>query len=187
MKFLIASDIHGSAYYAQKIVDAYHHFSCDCLLLLGDILYHGPRNPLPKDYDPKQVIQLLNPLSESIIACRGNCDSEVDQMVLTFPLMNTTQTIPTSTYTIHMSHGHIYSPSKLPENIKENDVFLFGHIHLPIMEQQHGIHIINPGSISLPKENNPHTFGILDETSYSWVDENFSIRKVYPLSHSLKK
>ncbi|MDF9823663.1 putative phosphoesterase [Breznakia sp. PF5-3] len=181
MKFLIVSDIHGSAYYAQKAIDAFHKFKCDKILLLGDILYHGPRNPLPKDYDPKKVIALLNPLSNAIIACRGNCDSEVDQMVLSFPITNDSQTIPLQERSIFISHGHIYNPDRLPENIKDDDIFLFGHIHIPIMEKQQQIHIINPGSISLPKENTPHTFGILEGDAYEWIDVDYNILNTYKL------
>lgn len=181
MKLLITSDIHGSAYYAKKVVMAYHDLHCDKLLLLGDILYHGPRNPLPKDYDPKEVIALLNPLKHDIIACRGNCDSEVDQMVLEFPLLNTSQTILEKDRTIYLSHGHIYHPDRLPESIQKNDIFLFGHIHIPVMEKKDDIYIINPGSISLPKESNPHTFAILDNNTLCFLDEEQRVLKTYDI------
>ena len=179
MKYLIASDIHGSAYYAQKIIDAFKTYECDYLLLLGDILYHGPRNPLPKDYNPKEVIALLSEIKDKIIACRGNCDSEVDQMVLPFPITNTSQTIIEADYRIFLSHGHIYHPDCLPEGIRPNDIFMFGHIHIPIMEEKTGVHIINPGSISLPKENNPHTFGVLEYNTFTLIDEKDSVIKTY--------
>ncbi|MDQ0359364.1 phosphodiesterase [Breznakia pachnodae] len=179
MKYLIASDIHGSAYYAKKVTDAFKEYECDYLLLLGDILYHGPRNPLPKDYNPKIVIELLNEMKDKIIACRGNCDSEVDQMVLQFPITNTSQTLIEEDYRIFLSHGHVYHPDHLPEGIRPGDVFMFGHIHIPVMEEKTGVHIINPGSVSLPKENNPHTFGVLEHDTFSLIDVEGNVIKDY--------
>jgi len=179
MKYLIVSDIHGSAYYAKKVMHAFHSHQCDYILLLGDILYHGPRNPLPKEYDPKTVIALLNEVKDKIIACRGNCDSEVDQMVLDFTIQNTTQVVIEEDYRIFLTHGHIYHPEYLPQGISANDIFLFGHIHIPIMETKNNIHIINPGSIALPKENNPHTFGILENNTFTLIDDEDFVIKNY--------
>lgn len=180
MKLLIASDIHGSAYYAQKIVDAFHLHQCDKLLLLGDLLYHGPRNPLPKDYNPKEVIPLLNNLKENIIAVRGNCDAEVDQMVLNFPIMDDFATIPYGERTLMASHGHVYDPTHLP-TMKENDVFLYGHIHVPVMRKQDGISIINPGSITLPKEESAHSYGVLEGNTFSLYDDLHEKIKIYTI------
>lgn len=171
MKYLIASDIHGSAYYAKIIVEAFYKHEADALILLGDILYHGPRNDLPKDYAPKEVIALFNPLKDKIIACRGNCDSEVDQMVLDFPLLSTSQTLFLGNRKLIMSHGHVYGPDNLPKNLNEGDIFMSGHTHIPVMKKTNGIVVINPGSISLPKENNPHTYGLLCTDSYNWYDD----------------
>lgn len=178
MKLLIASDIHGSSYYAQKIKDAYINHKCEQLLLLGNLLYHGPRNPFPKDYDPKEVIFILNGIKENIIAVRGNCDSEVDQMVLEFPIMADYTTIVNEDYKIVASHGHIFSPDYLP-SLNKNDIFMYGHIHIPVMECKDGIHLINPGSISLPKEGNPHTYGILDNKTFTLYDEFHQLLKTY--------
>lgn len=180
MKIMIASDIHGSAYYAQIIKDAFHQHNCDKLLLLGDLLYHGPRNPLPYEYNPKEVIEILNSLKHNIIAVRGNCDAEVDQMVLSFPLMSDYTIISVDGYQIFASHGHIYSPQKLPM-LNENDVFVFGHIHIPMAKKENLIHIINPGSITLPKENTPHTYAILENKTVTIYDENHSIYLNYVL------
>ncbi|MFV0381377.1 MAG: phosphodiesterase [Breznakia sp.] len=180
MKLLIVSDIHGSAYYTKKIIDAFERYKCDKLLLLGDILYHGPRNPLPKEYDPKQVIAYLSPYQDHIIACRGNCDSEVDQMVLPFSITADYQIIPMPKRKLYMSHGHIYHSEHLPYGIQTDDIFLFGHIHIPLMEKRHNIHILNPSSISLPKENNPHTFAILEDDHFTLLDEHDNILRVYP-------
>lgn len=170
MKLLIASDIHGSAYYAQIVVDAFHKQRCDKLIILGDILYHGPRNPLPKDYNPKQVIELLNPLSSKIVACRGNCDSEVDQMVLDFKITSDYEIISMVDYDLFISHGHVYSPDHLP-NVKANDVFAFGHIHIPVMKKVNDIVILNPGSISLPKEDTAHSYGVLENHTFTLFDD----------------
>lgn len=176
MKLLIASDIHGSSYYAQKIKDAYMHHQCDKLLLLGDLLYHGPRNPLPKAYDPKEVIPILNNLKEHIIAVRGNCDAEVDQMVLDFPIMSDTATIHLDGFKIIASHGHIFSPEHLPE-LNEGDIFLFGHIHVPVFKKQHNIHIINPGSITLPKENSEHSYLTYENNIFTlWNDAHKKLK-----------
>lgn len=181
MKYMIVSDIHGSAYYTRKVVKSFHELNCDKMIVLGDILYHGPRNPLPLEYDPKEVIEQLNEIKIDIIACRGNCDSEVDQMVLEFPITNTSQVIPEDDRSIYISHGHIYSPENLPSNIQANDIFLFGHTHIPTFENIDGITIINPGSISLPKELNPHTFGILEDDTYKWFDVDGQLLNTYKI------
>jgi len=163
MKYMIASDIHGSAKYAQETLRIFEAEQADYLLLLGDLLYHGPRNPLPEAYDPQQVSELLNSVKEKIIAVRGNCDSEVDQMLLEFPMMHDTNVVPLPTQKLVLSHGHIYHDQSLPKNLAANDIFMFGHIHLPVLKQENNIHIFNPGSISIPKEGHPNTYGILEE------------------------
>jgi len=162
MKYLIASDIHGSAKSAQEILRIFEAEQADYLLLLGDFLYHGPRNPLPEEYNPGLVADLLNAYKEKIIAVRGNCDSEVDQLLLQFPMMHDTNTLILQNRKVVLSHGHIYHPDNLPQNLASGDIFMSGHIHLPILETTNGITIFNPGSVSLPKENHPPTYGILD-------------------------
>lgn len=178
MKLLIVSDIHGSAYYTKKMIEAYKRHMCDHIVLLGDILYHGPRNPLPKDYAPNIVLELLNEYKDVIIACRGNCDSEVDQMVLHFPITADYQVIHMKDYNIMLSHGHIYNPDHLPF-MEDGDVFLYGHIHIPITEYTNKINIINPSSISLPKENNPHTYGVIEERTFTLYDVEHSSLKPF--------
>ncbi len=180
MKLLIASDIHGSAHYANKIKNAFKLHQCDKLLLLGDLLYHGPRNPLPYDYQPKEVIEILNSLRQHIIAVRGNCDAEVDQMVLKFPLMSDYTTIQFEDFQLFASHGHIYSPDHLPQ-LNENDVFVFGHIHIPVTKKSDGIFLLNPGSITLPKEETPHTYAILENKVFSIYDENDKLYTTYDM------
>ena len=130
MKLMIASDIHGSAYYCKKMVAAYQREHADRLLLLGDILYHGPRNDLPEDYDPKAVISLLNPLKQEILCVRGNCDTEVDQMVLDFPIMAEYCLLELNGQTIFATHGHHFNPQN-PPMLKDGDILLNGHTHIP--------------------------------------------------------
>ena len=172
MKYIVASDIHGDLEGALSIKDAFNYHNADHILLLGDLLYHGPRNTLPEHYNPKEVIPILNSLSYKITAVRGNCDAEVDQMVLEFPISADYQVIPFHSHHIFISHGHIYGPDHYP-NLEEGDIFLFGHIHIPVLEQVDGHYIFNPSSISLPKENHPRTYAVLD-------DEGFT---VYTLDH----
>ena len=166
MKLMFASDIHGSAYWAEKVVKRFEEEQADYLVLLGDILYHGPRNPLPKDYNPQAVIQLFNSIKDKIIAIRGNCDSEVDQMVLEFPITADYNIIPLNNRKLMASHGHLYNDKQLPKSLVEGDIFMFGHIHVPVLEQKNGVYILNPGSATLPKENHPNSYGILENHQF---------------------
>lgn len=167
MKIMIASDIHGSAYYCRKMLDAYNIEKPDKLLLLGDILYHGPRNDLPKDYSPKQVISMLNPFANEILCVRGNCDTEVDQMVLDFPVLAEYAVLYSGNRMIYATHGHNFSPEN-PPKIKKGDILLNGHTHVPKAEEYPGFTYINPGSVSIPKENSPHSYINLDGEKLEW-------------------
>lgn len=168
MKLFIASDIHGSGYYAEKMINAYKSEKCEKLVLLGDILYHGPRNDLPKEYAPKKVIPLLNELKDEIIAIRGNCDAEVDQMVLDFPIMDDYKIIDADGVKICITHGHVYNEEKLPE---ENfDVMLSGHTHIPKKIKIGKCICMNPGSVSIPKENSHHGYMIFENGKFLWKD-----------------
>lgn len=151
MKLLIASDIHGSAYYCGKLMEVMDRQRPDKLLLLGDLLYHGPRNDLPRDYAPKKVIPMLSAHQDIILAVRGNCDAEVDQMVLPFPCMDDSAQLDVDGVTFYLSHGHHESPDCLPE-LPAGSVFLSGHTHVKMDEVRQGIHCINPGSVSIPKD-----------------------------------
>jgi len=162
MKLMFASDIHGSAYWGSKVLERFEAEKADYLVLLGDLLYHGPRNPLPKDYNPQTVIKLLNSVRDKIIAVRGNCDSEVDQMVLEFPMMADYNIIPFENRKLMASHGHIYDENTLPTSLGAGDIFIFGHIHIPVLKQLEGVYILNPGSATLPKEDHPNTYAILE-------------------------
>jgi len=165
MKLFFISDIHGSSFYLRKALEWFEKVNADYLVILGDVLYHGARNPLPLEYNPKEVIRILNSLSHRIIAIRGNCDSEVDDMVTNFPLMSSYSNILFNGRRIFITHGHIYNENNIPP-LADGDMMIHGHTHIPKITKKDSIYIINPGSITFPKENNPHTFGVLDENTF---------------------
>ena len=169
MKWMIASDIHGSAYYCEKLLEAYQREQADRLLLLGDILYHGPRNDLPRDYAPKKVIAMLNEHKQEILCVRGNCDTEVDQMVLQFPVLADYAVLTAGNCLIYVTHGHVYNSSNLPP-IQPGDILLHGHTHIPACEEQDTHTYLNPGSVSIPKENSPHSYMTFDGSTFIWKD-----------------
>lgn len=172
MKWMIASDIHGSAYYCRKLLEAYTEEGADRLLLLGDILYHGPRNDLPRDYAPKEVIALLNERKNDIYCVRGNCDTEVDQMVLEFPVLSgllcTWRKGRNGNYA---THGHIYNEQKLPP-LHSGDILLHGHTHVPkcVVHETEQYICMNPGSVSIPKEESWHGYMIWEGKNFVWKD-----------------
>ena len=170
MKLLIVSDIHGDFDSAQKVIDAFKREQCDKLLLLGDLLYHGPRNDLPSTYDPKSVINLLNTYRDVILCVRGNCDTEVDQMVLNFPILADYALLAFDGITIFATHGHKFNTSQLP-SLNTGDVLLHGHTHVqtctPFGKNNY---YINPGSVALPKENNPRTYMTYEERKFKLKD-----------------
>ena len=151
MKLLIASDLHGSAYYCRALLDAFAREKADRLVLLGDLLYHGPRNDLPRDYAPKQVIPMLSGMKEKILAVRGNCEAEVDQMVLPFPCMADYALLSCDGISMYLTHGHHASPDALPP-LAEGTVFLSGHTHVKLDKIVDGVRCLNPGSVSIPKD-----------------------------------
>ena len=163
MKFLIVSDIHGDAECCRALLDAYEREDAEKILILGDVLYHGPRNDLPTGYAPKKVIEMLNAISDKIVCVRGNCEAEVDQMVLSFPCMADMAKVKDEDkgVEIYMSHGHIYNPDKLPE-MPAGSLFLYGHTHLLSIEKRGDITCLNPGSVSIPKGGNPKSYAVYD-------------------------
>lgn len=167
MKILIASDIHGSAHYCRLLLERLEAERADRILLLGDILYHGPRNDLPLEYAPKAVIAMLNPLKDRIFCVRGNCDTEVDQMVLDFPVLADYCIIPVGERLIYATHGHIYNPDNLPP-LAKGDILLNGHTHVSKCEQYDEFIYMNPGSVSIPKENTPHGYMTLENGEFLW-------------------
>ncbi|MBP3867841.1 MAG: phosphodiesterase [Solobacterium sp.] len=167
--YLVISDIHGDKAGAGLIQEAIDLHQPERILLLGDVLYHGPRNDLPNQYDPKAVIAFINNLKTPVTAVRGNCDAEVDQMVLNIPITADYNCFPLGSRTLFLTHGHVYSPEHLPI-LKAGDLFLYGHTHIPSALQAGGIYLLNPGSVSLPKENHPRSYGLLTETAFTVLD-----------------
>ena len=170
MKWMIASDLHGSAYYCRKMLEAFEREGADRLFLLGDLLYHGPRNDLPREYAPKEVIPLLNGKKEKLLCVRGNCDAEVDQMVLEFPVLADYAVLPVGQRLIYATHGHIYHVKNLPP-LAPGDVLLHGYTHVPAWtEFGQGNLYLNPGSVSIPKENSPHSYMTLEGNTMQWKE-----------------
>ena len=168
MKYLIASDIHGSSYYCEKLVEAFNYEKADLLVILGDILYHGPRNELPEGYAPKKVIEILNRIKNEILCVRGNCDTEVDQMVLDFPVLADYSFIVADGLRIFATHGHNYNLSKLPP-LSSGDILLHGHTHVCTVEEFGDKNFyINPGSVSIPKENTPKGYILYENRCFSF-------------------
>lgn len=167
MRIMIASDIHGSAYYMKKLEERYREEKPDKVLLLGDLLYHGPRNDLPKGYEPKEVIKILNTMKKDLLCVRGNCDTEVDQMVLEFPIMADYAIIYDEKHTIYATHGHVYNPEN-PPKLSQGDILLCGHTHVPAVYEFDGKFYVNPGSVSIPKEGSEHSYIMLENGDFRW-------------------
>jgi predicted phosphodiesterase len=200
MKIVIASDIHGSAYWCARLRDRIDAIAPDRIVLLGDLLYHGPRNDLPRDYAPKRVIPMLNGIASSIVAVRGNCEAEVDQMVLDFPCMADYVMVEDEAMSMFCTHGHLWNPQHMPPLFAGNAAgvdgcagdaartvsgvankavngtgsdsahqprsvkraFLYGHTHIKQCECVNGIQLINPGSVSIPKDGS-HSFATYED------------------------
>lgn len=170
MKALIASDIHGSWRWASELLAALEYEGADKLILLGDLLYHGPRNDLPDDYAPKKVFAALNEIKDRILCVRGNCDSEVDQMVLEFPILADYALLSEGNRTLFLTHGHLFDDEN-PPLLKTGDVLFNGHFHTPCCKElSNGAIYANCGSISLPKADTPHSYILLDEGVLYWKD-----------------
>ena len=165
MRLLVVSDIHGSKSSAAAAEPLFRRHACDSILCLGDVLYHGPRNDLPEDYAPKEVIALLNPLKDHILGVRGNCDAEVDQMVLEFDVHSDFRRIALEKRTVFMTHGHLETAplfSPIP-----GSAILSGHTHIPTAEKRNGIYYLNPGSMTIPKDGHPRSYAILEEEGFT--------------------
>lgn len=168
MKLMIASDIHGSAYYCRKMLEAFEREQADRLLLLGDILYHGPRNDLPREYAPKEVAAMLNAVKNRILCVRGNCDCEVDQMMLEFPVLADYCILYVEGRMIFATHGHHYNTAAMPP-LQPGDILLHGHTHIPAWEKfgQNNLYL-NPGSVSIPKEESAHGYMLMEKDGICW-------------------
>lgn len=183
MKIMIASDIHGSALYCREMLEALKREQADRLLLLGDILYHGPRNDLPEEYAPKKVISMLNDVKQKIYCVRGNCDTEVDQMVLEFPIMADYCLLPAGNRMVYATHGHRYHLDALPP-LQPGDILLHGHTHIPDWEEfGEGNIYLNPGSVSIPKEGSCHSYMVLEDATFLWKSLDGKIYHTLSLIH----
>lgn len=169
MKVVVISDIHGSKFYANKIIEIMNDENPDKLILLGDLYYHGPRNPLTGEYNPGEVANILNSFKDKIIAIKGNCDAEVDEMISEFKL-NEYLEVEINNRKVFLSHGHKYNIDSLPP--VEFDVMLYGHFHMGFIHEENGMIIANPGSISLPKNNTKNSYLVIDEEKISLKDIN---------------
>jgi phosphoesterase, MJ0936 family len=178
MKLMIASDIHGSAFYCKQMIEAYHQEKAEKLLLLGDILYHGPRNDLPKEYNPKLVIEMLNQISGDLLCVRGNCDTEVDQMVLQFPILAEYCILYLNGHMVFATHGHKFGENNPPQ-LKSGDILLNGHTHVPACTEYKDYIYMNPGSVSIPKENSANGYMIVEDGLYQWKDFDGNCYKTY--------
>ncbi|EMW6580713.1 MULTISPECIES: phosphodiesterase [Enterobacter] len=171
MKLMFASDIHGSLPATERVLSLFSQSGAQWLVILGDVLNHGPRNALPEGYAPAQVAEKLNPFASGIIAVRGNCDSEVDQMLLHFPLTAPWQQVLLENSRLFLTHGHLFGPDNLPA-LTAGDVLVYGHTHIPVAEKRGEIYHFNPGSVSIPKGGYPASYGLLDGNTLSVIALN---------------
>lgn len=178
MKLMIASDIHGSYFYCKKMLEAFEAEKADRLLILGDILYHGPRNDLPEEYAPKKVIPALNEIKDRLLVVRGNCDTEVDQMVLEFPILADYCIIQCGKRTVYATHGHNFGETT-PPPMPKGSILLGGHTHVPKCTEYEGYTYMNPGSVSIPKENSHHGYMIYENDTFLWKDLDGNVIREY--------
>ena len=169
MKYMIASDIHGSAFYCRKLLEAFEASGANRLVLLGDILYHGPRNDLPKEYAPKEVLAMLNGCKDRIYCVRGNCDTEVDQMVLEFPIMADYMALFLEGRMVFVTHGHLFNEENLP-NFNPGDVLIHGHTHVRAAADRGAYFFLNPGSMALPKGDGVHSYMVYEDGVFTTKD-----------------
>ena len=174
MKLMIASDLHGSAFYVKKLIEAYHASGAEKLLTLGDLLYHGPRNDLPKDYDTKKTAAMLNEIADELMCIRGNCEADVDQMMLDFPALTESGFLYWEGHIIWLTHGHVFNVQN-PPKMKKGDILLHGHTHVPVIvpfggESGQDFTYLNPGSVSIPKEGSCHSYMIFEDGHFAWYD-----------------
>ena len=168
MKWMIASDLHGSAVYCRRMIEAFEREGADRLLLLGDLLYHGPRNDLPEGYAPKEVMPLLNGMKPKLLCVRGNCDAEVDQMVLDFPILADYAVLPVGQRLVYATHGHVHNLKNLPP-LAPGDILLHGHTHIPAWTEfgEENLYL-TPGSLSIPKDGSAHSYMTLEGETFCW-------------------
>ena len=176
MKIVIASDLHGSAFYAQKLMDICYKEDADKLILLGDIYNHGPRNQLPKDYNPMKVAEILNGVKENLVVIKGNCDSEVDKMISEFDFVSD-MALLSGNKTVYLTHGHVYNKDNMPKS--KFDAIIYGHFHTGFIEKVGETVVANAGSLSLPKNDTPNSYILLEDNLLTLKDlERKEIKKI---------
>lgn len=180
MKLMIASDLHGSAYYCRKMAELFEAEGASRLILLGDLLYHGPRNDLPREYDPRQVTQILNDMKDRLLCVRGNCDAEVDQMVLEFPILADYMILYLEGRMVFVTHGHLYNTEN-PPLIGKGDILLHGHTHVQVAEDTGSFVYLNPGSLALPKDGTKNSYMIYEDGVFTIKDLAGVAIKTYAL------
>ncbi len=167
-RLIAASDLHGSAHWCRLLLQAFSAEQPERLILLGDLLYHGPRNSLPDDYNPKEVINLLNTVSDRLLCVRGNCDARVDQAVLHFPILADYAVIRAAGRLIYATHGDVYRQDN-PPPLCPGDILLHGHTHIPCWQSFGSNNLcLNPGSVSLPKGGSPHSYLLISDSVLQW-------------------
>ncbi len=178
MRWFVFSDLHGSAHYCEKTLEAFEREKADRMLFLGDILNHGPRNALPERYDPPAVIDMLNRYRDRIIAIKGNCDSDVDEMVMEFPISAQFAVIEVGGKVIYVTHGHVFNEKNLPP-MCIGDILMHGHTHVPACVDHGDYLYVNPGSVSIPKGDSWNSYMILDDEGMRWKDLDGNVRMEY--------
>ena len=168
MKLMIASDLHGSAYYTQALLRRLSEEAPEKLVLLGDNLFHGPRNDLPREYDTKKTAAMLNALEKAPLCIRGNCDGEVDQMVLDFPVLADFAAVFADGYTLYLTHGH--HRDEAAKTLAPGNILLYGHTHVPDFTEIDSVYYVNPGSVSIPKEGSRHSYLLFENGVFTWKD-----------------
>lgn len=166
MKYVVVSDIHGSLYYTKVLLDIIKKEEPDQIIILGDLYYHGPRNPLPREYNPMEVAKILNTLKEQLIVIRGNCDAVVDEMISEFSFVDHYNII-INNKKVMFTHGHLYNKEYIPDDI---DVLIYGHFHTGFIERVNKVLCVNAGSITLPKNNTANSLLIIDCNLIKLID-----------------
>lgn len=178
MKIMFASDIHGSKVYAEKLIETFEKEKAELLVLLGDYLYHGPRNDLPEGYQPKEVIKILNAVKDKLLCIRGNCDGDVDQMVLDFPILNDTAVLLLDGKRAYLSHGHVKNPEN-PLPMQKGDILINGHTHVWKVEEYENFTYLNPGSVTLPKEGQDNSYMVYENKKFAIKSLKGEVLKEY--------
>ncbi|MCQ2506947.1 MAG: phosphodiesterase [Lachnospiraceae bacterium] len=183
MRLMIASDVHGSSFYCKELLEAFERENADKLLLLGDLLYHGPRNDLPKEHNPKACIAMLNSVKDKLLCVRGNCEAEVDQMVLEFPVMADYCILYLDDIMLFSTHGHSFNEKNVPP-FTDGTILLNGHTHIPACVEHENYIYMNPGSVSIPKNGSTHSYMVYENGVFEWKNLEGEVYNTFKLTPS---